>query len=119
MKINLLQIEETNIAELESGDIKINKAQDAIDLMANCFPLKTNKLILSEKNIIPAFFDLKTGITGEILQKFVTYNFKIAIVGDFSKYRSSVLRNFIYESNKQGKISFVGSVEEAKEKLTK
>jgi hypothetical protein len=119
MKINIIKINEENIAELASDDIEISKAQDAIDLMANCFPLKTNKLILKENNLIPAFFDLKTRLAGEILQKFVTYNFKIAIVGDFSKYQSNVLKDFIYESNKQGEINFAKSIEEAREKLTK
>lgn len=117
MKINILKINEENIAELISDNIEINKTQDVLDLMANCFVLKTKKLIINEKNIIPTFFDLKTGVAGEILQKFVNYNFKIAIVGDYSKYQSNVLKDFIYESNKQGEINFVKSIEEAKEKL--
>jgi hypothetical protein len=54
-----------------------------------------------------------------MLQKFVNYNFKIAIVGDYSRYQSNVLKDFIYESNKQGEINFVKSIEEAKVKLTK
>lgn len=119
MKINIIKANEKNIAELISDNIEISKTQDAIDLMANCFYLKTKSLIINEKNIIPDFFDLKTGIAGEILQKFVTYNFKIAIIGDYSKYQSSVLKDFIYESNKQGEINFVKSIEEAKEKLSK
>jgi hypothetical protein len=117
MKINIVKINEENIAELISDNVEINKTQDVLDLMANCFALKAKKLIIHEKNIIPAFFDLKTGVAGEMLQKFVNYNFKIAIIGDYSKYQSSVLKDFIYESNRQGEINFVKSIEEAKEKL--
>jgi hypothetical protein len=119
MEIKTLKIGEENIAELISDKIELSKAQDAVDLMGNCFNSKTKKLIIHEKNLIPSFFDLKTGIAGEILQKFVNYNFKIAIIGDFSKYQSSVLKDFIYESNKQGEINFVKSIEEAKEKLSR
>lgn len=119
MEINTIKIGEENIAELISDNIELSKAQDAVDLMANCFNSKTKKLIIHEKNLIPSFFDLKTGIAGEILQKFVNYNFKIAIIGDFSKYQSNVLKDFIYESNKQGEINFIKSIEEAKEKLSK
>jgi hypothetical protein len=118
MKISILKIGEENIAELISDKIELSKAQDAGDLMGSCFNSKTTKLIIYEKNLIPSFFDLKTGIAGEILQKFVNYNFKIAIIGDFSKYQSNVLKDFIYESNRQGEINFVTSIEEAKEKLT-
>jgi hypothetical protein len=62
---------------------------------------------------------LKSGIAGEILQKFSTYNFRLAIVGTFSEVQSKSLRDFIYESNKYGRINFVGSHDEAFERLMK
>ena len=40
---------------------------------------------------------------------------KLAIAGDFSKYESKSLRDFIYESNKGGQVVFVESVAKAKE----
>jgi len=39
---------------------------------------------LNKSAICDDFFDLSTGLAGEILQKFVNYHVKIAIVGDFS-----------------------------------
>ena len=38
---------------------------------------------------------------------------QLAIVGDFSKYNSKSLRDFIYESNKAGRILFVKTAEAA------
>ncbi|MCK9393315.1 MAG: DUF4180 domain-containing protein [Candidatus Paceibacterota bacterium] len=119
MEINILQFNGVDIAELVSSGIEISKPQDAVDLMAKCMPSRTTRVIVNEKNIIPEFFDLKTKIAGEILQKFATYRFKIAIVGDFSKYESNALKDFIYESNKHGEINFVGTVEEGMEKLAR
>jgi hypothetical protein len=119
MKLNSIEVNSEIIAELVSDNIEIAKAQDAIDLMADCSSLKARKVIIHERNIIPDFFDLKTRIAGDILQKFVNYYFKVAIVGDFSKYESNTLKDFIYESNRQGEISFVSSLEEAKEGLAK
>jgi len=113
-----IQINKESIAELISDKIELNNAQDALDLIGKCVS-KTNRLIIHEKNINPYFFDLKTGVAGETLQKFVNYYFRIAIIGDFSKYQSNILKDFIYESNKQGEINFVQSLEEAKEKLSK
>jgi hypothetical protein len=44
-------------------------------------------LVLDERNLTPDFFDLKTGFAGQVLQKFVNYRTKLAIiVRDASKY---------------------------------
>jgi hypothetical protein len=118
MKINTLEVNGVVIAELVSDGIELSKEQDAVDLMGNCYNLKTQKIIIYEKNIDPSFFDLKTRVAGEILQKFAQYRFSIAIVGDFSKFTSNALKDFIYESNKLGVINFVSSVDEAKTKLS-
>lgn len=117
-----MNIEITNhagvfIAEVIADEVVVKEVQDALDIMANAAYSGATKLILHEKNITPDFFDLKTGIAGDILQKFSNYNMPLAIVGDFTKYTSKSLRDFIYESNKGGKVNFVATIEEAKEKL--
>jgi len=119
MEIELLRANSHSIAILKSTGPVILETQDALDLMAEASYLDSNKIIIMEDQITPAFFDLKTGIAGEILQKFSTYDVRLAIVGDFQKYLSKSLRDFIFESNKYGRINFVGSFEEAKEKLSK
>lgn len=119
MKINLLEIKGKFIAEIISDKIEISNVQDALDLMTNCDYQGARNIVINKKNITPDFFDLKTGIAGEILQKFSDYDVKLAIVGDFSEYSSTSLRDFIYESNNSGRISFVNSVDEAKEKIAK
>jgi hypothetical protein len=119
MRIDLVEINGFCIAELISDKIEINDSQDVLDIMANCSFQGARKIIIHEMNVITDFFDLKTGIAGEILQKFSTYNVKLAIVGDFSKYPSKSLRDFIYESNKIGRINFVNTVNQAKEALVK
>lgn len=119
MVIQLLELKGTNIAQIISDKIVINDTQDALDLIANAGYLGSRKIIIHEKNIAPDFFDLKTKIAGEILQKFSTYGFQLAIVGDFKKYNSKSLSDFIYESNKYGRINFASSVDEANERLVR
>lgn len=119
MKIEILKINGISIAEVISEDILIKTTQNALDIMADCNYKGAENIILYEKNFIPDFFDLKSGIAGDILQKFSTYKVRLSIVGDFSKFSSKSLKDFIYESNKQKHINFVNSVEEAREKLTK
>ncbi len=43
---------------------------------------------------------------------------KLAIIGDFSGYTSKPLKDFIYESNNGKDVFFVGSEQEAVERLT-
>jgi hypothetical protein len=85
--------------------------------MANCSYNGTYRIIIHQKNLAPDFFDLKTGVAGDILQKFSTYNLKLAIVGDFRNVKSKSLNDFIFESNKYGRVNFVESKEDALKKL--
>jgi hypothetical protein len=117
MNIEIKKVNGSQLAKLISDDIVIREIQDALDLIADAYYLGAWKIILMEKNIIPAFFDLKTGIAGDILQKFSTYKVYLAIVGDFSKYPGKRIKDFIYESNKHGRINFVNSMDEAIERL--
>ena len=119
MEVDIIEINRNNIAVLKSLGVLIQETQDALDLMAEAGYLNSHKIIIKKDQVTPEFFDLKTGIAGEILQKFSTYNVQLAIIGDFSKYNSKSLRDFIFESNKYGRINFVSSFEEAKEKLSR
>ncbi len=113
MKIEIHHINDTKIAEIESDEMIIHKAEDGLDLLGNMYYQGFDKMIIKEKNITRDFFDLKTGMAGEVLQKFSTYRVRLAIVGDFSKYSSKSLNDFIYESNKGRQINFVNSTADA------
>lgn len=113
MDIKPHYIDNTNIAELTSDDTLISKDEDGLELLANLYYQGFDRIIIYERNITPDFFDLKNGMAGEILQKFSTYRVRLAIVGDFSKFKSKSLNDFMYESNKGRHISFVSSITEA------
>ncbi len=103
-------IDESEVKILEAPDtLIIRNAQDALELLMNGNYLGTRKILLKEENLQPDFFDLKTGLAGDILQKFSNYDGYVAIVGDYAKYTSKSLKDFIYESNKQGRINFVST----------
>lgn len=119
MKIKTHTLKDTNIAEIISDDEIIKTSDDGLDLLGNLYYQGFDKIIIYEKNITPAFFDLKTGIAGEILQKFSTYRVRLVIVGDFSKYESKSLKDFIFESNKMGQIYFLSSLSEGLERFSK
>ena len=101
------------IAEIIANGIVINETQDALDIMADASYNGASGVIVHEHQLTPEFFDLKTRLAGEILQKFSNYRMQLAIVGDFTKYKSKSLNDFIFESNKTGHILFVDSLENA------
>ena len=101
------------VVQVQSEGIVIAKLQDAVDLVGNCFYQGAKAVILEKRQIVPSFFDLKTGFAGEVLQKFSNYQIRFAIVGNFSDTNSQSLKDFIYESKKGKRINFVASWEEA------
>jgi hypothetical protein len=113
MKIEAHNLNNTKIAEVISDETIISTAEDGLDLLGNLYYQGFDCIVLYENNVTPDFFDLKNGIAGEILQKFSTYRVRLAIVGDFSKYSSKSLTDFIYESNRGKHINFVNSTTEA------
>ena len=108
----------TKIAELKKGSMKVTSSQDILDIMANANDQESTSQVIYEEDLGHKFFALKTGLAGEILQKYSNYRNSVAIVGDSSNVESKSLRDFIYESNKTGRISFVSNIESAKEILT-
>ncbi len=111
------EFDNTIIAELTDKKHIISVTQDAIDLMGEAGSYPCNKIIIREENLHPEFFKLHTGLAGDILQKFSNYRVKLAIIGDFSKYRSKNLQDFIRESNRGNRVFFLTTFDEALCKL--
>lgn len=118
MEIKTHLVNDKKIAEITSDKIIIQSIEDGTDLVGNVYYQDFGLVIIHEKNISPAFFDLKTGIAGEILQKFSNYRIRLAVVGDFSKFDSKSIRDFIFESNTSKHINFVENLAKALEKLS-
>ena len=98
----------------------ITDAQTALDLLMTAkYDIGTKNIVIDKKLIAEDFFILSTGLAGEILQKFINYGGRIAIYGDYSRYTSKPLKDFIYESNKGKDVFFVSTEEEAIDMMTR
>lgn len=108
-----------DVVIVESAEVAIKDAASAVDFVMDIkFKTDCCKIALNKEATIEDFFILSSGLAGEILQKFVNYGIKFAIYGDYSKYTSKPLRDFIYESNKGKDVFFVKDVDEAVERLS-
>ena len=120
--MELKYIESNNkitIAELTDGNFVISQAQDILDIFGNLMFEDCDRLIIHERSLHTDFFDLKTKLAGDILQKFSNSRVKLAIVGDFAKYNSKSLQDFITESNKSNTVFFTDTFDTAFQKLEK
>jgi len=98
---------------------KIKNDRDAVDLIGEAYHRGAGVVLIPAERLDDDFFRLETRIAGEILQKFVTYKLRVAIVGDISQHvaKSSALRDFVYEANRGGHIWFVSNRQELNQKL--
>lgn len=70
-----------DIALITTDEIIMKDTQSALDLIATVqYETDCDKLIVYKSSVADDFFDLSTRIAGEILQKFINYHKKIAIV---------------------------------------
>lgn len=107
-----------NIAVIQDSSLIISDVQSALDLaMEISYGKNISNLVIPKECITEDFFVLSTRLAGEILQKYMNYGIKLAIIGDFSCYTSKPLHDFIYESNNGHNFYFVSTEEEAVKKL--
>lgn len=109
------------VVEIER-EVRLKNTYEVLDIMANAlYQERTDFLaiMIYQESLNKDFFDLKTGLAGEMLQKFSNYNVRFSIIGDFTAYESKALADFIRECNRGGLIHFAKTKKEALSKFNK
>lgn len=120
MHMKTVERNHTLCAVISSDELVIKDAQSALDMLMQVkYEAGTKNIVISKKLVLEDFFVLSTGLAGEILQKLINYGARIAIVGDYTRYTSKPLKDFMYESNKGKDVFFVATEEEAVALLTR
>lgn len=118
MEFRIIETDTLPVVAVDGEGTLLASAQDMLDIIATArYQHDCSRLIIQKENIDEDFFDLKTGLAGEALQKVVNYHAALAIVGDFSGYTSKALNDFIYESNNGTRVFFMPSEAAAAKKL--
>ena len=92
------------------AEARITSVSDFLDLLANC---PTDTVVIDRECLTEGFFDLKSGIAGEFLQKVSNYRKRLIILGDYRGLASKALRDFIHESNQTGQVIFTDELRHA------
>jgi hypothetical protein len=104
-----------NIALLDEE--RLTDVQAALDIIGNASCHDAFAIIADKALVCDDFFDLKTRIAGEILQKFSTYSCRLMIAGSFSAYTSKALQDFMRECNRGTLIGFAPDRQTAIDRL--
>lgn len=118
MYIRKIEEDKVTVAVVHSDELVLTDIQSALDLIMTVkYETGSSRIALNKEAISDDFFILSTRLAGEILQKFINYQTKFAVYGDFSRYTSKPLKDFIYESNNGRDIFFVSDEDAAVQKL--
>lgn len=93
---------------------ELRTGNDAVDVMSAASEERAAFIVIPAERLGEDFFDLRTGIAGEIVQKFVMYGARVVIVGDISRRvaESKSLAAFVAEANCGRNLWFVPSSEQ-------
>lgn len=119
MPSQLHDLDGIRVLELDRSGLPIGSYRDAVDLIGEAAGNKAELVAVPSERLAPAFFDLKTRVAGEMIQKFSIYGVRLAILGDVSSAveRSAAFRDFVRESNRGHTIWFVENFESLKRRL--
>jgi hypothetical protein len=100
---------------------KLKSERDALDLIGEAMQERASLILLPVERLDDEFFQLKTGLAGQIIQKFVTYRLRLVILGDISGHvaQSRALRDFVYESNRGNQVWFQADLQELYQRLNR
>jgi uncharacterized protein DUF4180 len=87
---------------------RVATVQDALDLIGAAY-YGAEVVAVPVNRLDECFFSLANRFAGEVMQKFVNYRLRLAVVGDISRHlaASSALRALVYESNRANHVWFV------------
>jgi hypothetical protein len=96
----------------------IASGQDAVDVIATALG-RADVVAVPVGRLDERFFELRTGLAGEVLQRFVNYRLRLAVIGDISPYvaASTALRDLVFESNRGRHAWFVADLDDLDARL--
>ena len=91
----------------------------ALDLMGRLWGLEADWVAVPSSLLGEDFLHLRTGVLGAVVQKFVNYRLRLAVVGDITEAvaASDALRDFVGEANAGAHVWFVVDLAELERRL--
>jgi hypothetical protein len=83
--------------------------QDALDAIGEAWGSDASTIVVPVERFDPRFFELRTGVLGELTQKFVNYRIRLVVLGDVSTHTeaSDAFRDYVRETNAGDQVWFL------------
>jgi len=97
----------------------LRSERDAMDILGEALHHGASWVVLPASRLDDAFFQLRTRVAGDIVQKFVNYRCGIAIVGDISGFTGHQFgpADFVRECNRGTQAWFLPDIEDFHKQL--
>lgn len=104
---------QTVLCWADDGEVLARPAQ-IMDFIGAGFGAAAGWLALPVSRLSPEFFQLRSGLAGEVAQKFVNYQIRLAVVGDIQPWvkQSEALSAWVRECNRGQQVWFVRDLDE-------
>ena len=91
----------------------------ALDLMGRLWGQEADWVAVPTSLLAEDFLALRTGVLGAVVQKFVNYRLRLAVIGDIADRTaaSDALRDFVGEANAGDHVWFVADLAELEQRL--
>lgn len=119
MNYQIREIEKKKYIELISNTKSLSEENDALDLIALCWEHEANAFMIHYVALSEDFFKLKTKVAGNIIQKFINYAIKVAIIVPQETIQKGRFNEMAMETNKGNHFRLYESKEEAEKWLIK
>ncbi len=100
MDYKVIEKDRLRYMEYAAAGMPLNSEKDAVDLISGCFENKIHYIVLHAQALSDDFFKLRTGVAGMILQKFINYRVKVAVVLENDEKVKGKFKELLSESNK-------------------
>ncbi|MFI6265699.1 DUF4180 domain-containing protein [Micromonospora sp. NPDC051006] len=94
----------------EDGPV-LRDGDAALDVIGDALGRGAELVVLPVSRLGDDFFQLRSGVAGEIVQKFVNYRLQLAVVGDIAARlaASPALSDFVTEANRGRQLWFLAT----------
>lgn len=113
MKYEVIEKDNKKYINYGSLEASLDTEQDALDLIAVCMENGTHLLMLHSEILSDDFFKLRTGLAGSVLQKFINYRIKIAMLITSELKIAGKFKELLAESNKGNDFRVFNNKDEA------
>lgn len=97
------------LLEIDAVGARLGAELAINDLLSDAFSVDAEVVVVPVSRLAPDFFELRSGLAGEVFQKMQNYQRRLVVVGDISTEvaASKSLHDFVYETNRVGNHLFV------------